>query len=270
MCRTGRHKTFVQDAGLLLVEAGFSAAKHQNTRRRAEPRGCPCRPRASQRVRGRCGLGLVWALIRWATGKRLASRLPKLSVMTLPPFWTGGSLVFVWGRTCQVRSSWQSLGTQGEWFIRFFRKFTFLEKAFSWWTWDSNSRPTTHGLSSTPFGATRKRLTNRVPKRSLITQGWNWPHTFCTKVLCRPVLHITKGRVKPNKMRDKRDGVHRGREGSHGLPRKSFFQCETSFELSSNDYDYNVINTSYQKVTFWLWGRPRWALFFFFFHRALN
>ena len=101
-------------------------------------------------------------------------------------------------------------------------------------------------------------------------QGWNWPHTFCTKVLCRPVLHITKGRVKPNKMRDKRDGVHRGREGSHGLPRKSFFQCETSFELSSNDYDYNVINTSYQKVTFWLWGRPRWALFFFFFHRALN
>ena len=36
---------------------------------------------------------------------------------TLPRFWTPGFLVFVWGRTCLLRSFWQSLGTQGEWFI---------------------------------------------------------------------------------------------------------------------------------------------------------
>ena len=46
------------------------------------------------------------------------------------------------------------------------RKFTFLQKASSWWRRDSNSPPTTHGLSTVPFvkalvrWATGKRLTN--------------------------------------------------------------------------------------------------------------
>ena len=51
-----------------------------------------------------------------------------------------------------------------------------IQKAFSWWTWDSNSRPTAHGLSTTPFvkkalvrWATGERLTDRLPKLSLIT-----------------------------------------------------------------------------------------------------
>ena len=55
------------------------------------------------------------------------------------------------------------------------RKSTFLKKAFSRWTWDSKSRPTTHGLAITPFvkallvrWATGKRLTNR-PKLSHVT-----------------------------------------------------------------------------------------------------
>ena len=50
-------------------------------------------------------------------------------------------------------------------------------KAFSsWWTWDSNPRPTTHGLSTMPFVRvlvvrwdTGKRLTNRLPKLRLTT-----------------------------------------------------------------------------------------------------
>ena len=32
----------------------------------------------------------VKALVRWATGKRLTNRLPKLSLITFPP-WNGGS-----------------------------------------------------------------------------------------------------------------------------------------------------------------------------------
>ena len=60
----------------------------------------------------------VKALVRWATGKRLTNRLPKLSLITPPPLRTVGFLVFVWGRTCPLRSYLQSLGTQGEWFIR--------------------------------------------------------------------------------------------------------------------------------------------------------
>ena len=65
---------------------------------------------------------------------------------TLPPFWTARFLVFVWGRTCLLRSSFIS-GDPGRviYQILDMRKFTFLQKGLSWWTWDSNSRPTTHG-----------------------------------------------------------------------------------------------------------------------------
>ena len=38
----------------------------------------------------------VKALVRWATGKRLKNRLPKLSIITLPPF--------------EQRDSWSSYG----------------------------------------------------------------------------------------------------------------------------------------------------------------
>ena len=38
----------------------------------------------------------VKALVRWATGKRLTNRLPKLSLITLPPF--------------EQRDSWSSYG----------------------------------------------------------------------------------------------------------------------------------------------------------------
>ena len=45
------------------------------------------------------------------------------------------------------------------------RKFTLLLKAFSWWTWDSNSRPTTHGPAVDPTcGVTGRR--HRSPCRS--------------------------------------------------------------------------------------------------------
>ena len=46
-----------------------------------------------------CKLGSrssVKALVRWATGKRLTNRLPKLSLTTLPPF--------------EQRDSWSSYG----------------------------------------------------------------------------------------------------------------------------------------------------------------
>ena len=55
------------------------------------------------------------------------------------------------------------------------RKFTFLQKAFSWWTRDSNSRPAAEVLPTTPYvkvtvrWATGKDLTSRPPKPSLIT-----------------------------------------------------------------------------------------------------
>ena len=70
-----------------------------------------------------CGLRLreasVEALVRWATGKRLTNRLPKLSLITLSPpseqrdSWSSYGDVRA-GRTCLLRSSLQSLGTQGE------------------------------------------------------------------------------------------------------------------------------------------------------------
>ena len=41
----------------------------------------------------------VKALVRWATGKRLTNRLPKLSLITLPPF--------------EQRDSWSSYGAVG-------------------------------------------------------------------------------------------------------------------------------------------------------------
>ena len=52
---------------------------------------------------------------------------------------------------------------------------TFLSKSFSWWTWDSNSRPAAQVLPTTPYVEAlvrwaAGRLTNRVPKLlSLIT-----------------------------------------------------------------------------------------------------
>ena len=96
---------------------------------------------------------------------------------TLPPF--------------EQRDSWSSYGAVRDYSPKFFyirwgtreRDFSdssmggkSLKNAFSWWTWDSNSRPTTHSLSTTPFGialvrwATGKRSTNRLPTLSLIRQ----------------------------------------------------------------------------------------------------
>ena len=80
---------------------------------------------------------IVKASVRWATGKRLTNRLPKLSLITLPPpveHWDSWSsygavraysevLYNLWGPTGRV--IYQILDV---------RKFTFLEKAFSWWT----------------------------------------------------------------------------------------------------------------------------------------
>ena len=119
----------------------------------------------------------VKALVRWATGKRLTNRLPKLSLITLSPLWTAGFLVFVWGRTCLLRSSIQSLGTQGERFIRFL---TWGNSLFFGKRFHGGREIRTHNqrpmvLPTTPFvkalvrWATGKRLNNRLPKLSLIT-----------------------------------------------------------------------------------------------------
>ena len=123
----------------------------------------------------------VTALVRWATGKRLTNRLPKLSLITLS-LWTAGFLVFVWGPYVPTPKFFTISGDPGRviYHVLDMRKFIFLEKTFSWWTWDSNSRPTTHGLSTKPFvkasvrWATGESLTNRLPKLSLITP----PTTF--------------------------------------------------------------------------------------------
>ena len=73
VCRTGRHKNYVQDAGLyVLVEAGLSAARgfvgklHQHTRRSRVTAPADLDPpkvkvKVRVRVRDRSGVGLVWA-----------------------------------------------------------------------------------------------------------------------------------------------------------------------------------------------------------------
>ena len=49
----------------------------------------------------------VKALVPWATGESFTKSPTTLTkpYNTLPPFWTAGSLVFVWGHTGLVRSS---------------------------------------------------------------------------------------------------------------------------------------------------------------------
>ena len=56
-------------------------------------------------------LTYVKALVRWATGKRLTNRLPKLSLVTLSPPLNSGILGH--RRTCVLRSSLQSLVDPG-------------------------------------------------------------------------------------------------------------------------------------------------------------
>ena len=117
------------------------------------------------------------ALVRWATGKRLTNRLPKLSLITLSLPLNSGILGLRMGPYVPTPKFFTTSGDPRRVIhqILDMRKYAFLYKAFSWWTWDSNSRPTTHGLSTTPFVkalvrlGTGKKLTNRLPKLSLMT-----------------------------------------------------------------------------------------------------
>ena len=80
----------------------------------------------------------VKALVRWAISKRLTDRLPKLSLITQPP-WNWPDIGVNVSPPTLDSNFW---GSRSRFFMR---KFTFLEKSFSWWTWDPNTRPTTHG-----------------------------------------------------------------------------------------------------------------------------
>ena len=73
----------------------------------------------------------VRALVRWATGKRLTNRLPKLSLITLSPPLNSGILGLRMGPYVPTPRFF-SLGTQGEWFIRFLTwgNTLFLKKRF--------------------------------------------------------------------------------------------------------------------------------------------
>ena len=140
--------------------------------------------------------GSVKALVRWATGKRVPNRpLPKLSLITLhntPPPWNGGMFKFRPNIRVDVvtNSRFQFLGTQGGYFSGLtWGSSTFLEKKACYGEWrNSNSRPETHILPSTPFykalvlsvvigkshtrtrWATGKKLTDRLlPKLRLQT-----------------------------------------------------------------------------------------------------
>ena len=96
----------------------------------------------------------LWkALVRWAAGKRLTNRLPKLSLITLSPPLNRGIIGLRMGPYVPTPKFFTISGDPGRVICQVLdmRKYYFLSKAFSWWTWDSNSRPTTHGLSSTPF-----------------------------------------------------------------------------------------------------------------------
>ena len=113
---------------------------------------------------------ICYLLVRLATDKRLSDRLPNPCLITLSP----PRMDRIYGSTCHQHVV--PISGDPEIFLSLdMRKFTFLFKAFSWWTWDSNSRPTAQGLPTTPFvkalvrWATCKRLTDRLPKLSLKT-----------------------------------------------------------------------------------------------------
>ena len=125
--------------------------------------------------------------MRLTTCKRLTNSLPKLSLITLPPPETAGYQVGrVYGRTCQYPSDFISWGYRGEYFSS--STWGKSEGRYYCGWWDSNPRPTpkAHGLSTTPFVkkfsgvivrlTTRKRLTNSLPKLSLITLS---PLSWC-------------------------------------------------------------------------------------------
>ena len=120
-------------------------------------------------------LPFVKALVRCATGKRLTDRLPKLRHITTAGY-SGSDRIY--GSTCHQPAVPISGGPGWVFFqILDMRKFTFLLKAFSWWSLDSNSRPAAQVLQTTPFvkalvrWATGKRPTDRPPKLSLRATG---------------------------------------------------------------------------------------------------
>ena len=49
---------------------------------------------------------IVRALVRWATGKRLTNRLPKLSLITLSPPLNSGERFLAPGYACVTRAEW--------------------------------------------------------------------------------------------------------------------------------------------------------------------
>ena len=128
--------------------------------------------------------GCVRAFVRWATGKRLANCLPKLGLITLSPpseqrdSWSSYGAVRaysevlynIWGpRESDSSDSWREENHFSLKSIVFMVDVIF------------DSRRSTHGLSTTLFvkallivrWATGKRLTNRLPKLSLIKDvGW--------------------------------------------------------------------------------------------------
>ena len=87
-------------------------------------------------------LVFVKLLARLTTGKRLTDQLPNLSLVTLSPPGTDR----IYGSTCHQHAV--PIFGDPEIFFQILdkRKSTFIWNAFSWWTWDSNPRPTTHVL----------------------------------------------------------------------------------------------------------------------------
>ena len=91
-------------------------------------------------------------IVRWATGKRLTNRLPKLNFTTISPPGTAGysGPDRIHGSTCHplvvpVR------GTQGEYFSgSTWESSSFLKNHLCGGWWESNSRPRTHILPSSP------------------------------------------------------------------------------------------------------------------------
>ena len=115
--------------------------------------------------------------LRWATGKRRTNRLPKLSLITRSPPGTAGysGPDRIYWSPCQQLAVPFS-GAQGEYLSDSGHKeIHFSFKRVSWWTWDSNSWLAAQVLSTMPYVkalvrcVTGERLTNRLPKLSLIT-----------------------------------------------------------------------------------------------------
>ena len=81
---------------------------------------------------------IVKALVRWATGKRLTNRLPKLSLITLSPPLNRGILGLRMGPYVPTPRFFYSLisGDPGRAIhqILDMRNTPFFKKRFSWWT----------------------------------------------------------------------------------------------------------------------------------------